>query len=398
MTNFSNKITQAQRCLQHGKIDGWLLFDFRKSNDLACQFCEIEEEKLVTRRFLYWIPAQGEPIKIVHAIENPIKHLPGDTRTYKTWQDFQDCLKEILVEKKHVAMEYSHFHAIPVVSKVDAGMVELIQSLGPLVVSSADLLQCFTSVFTPEQWKLHLEAADFLARTADRTWEWIKSQLQDGCKITEYDVQQFMTKTFAMHHFVSSDLPICAVNENSADPHYTPSALRCKTLHLGDFILIDLWCKKNHPHGVYADITRVAVAGKEPSVKQQQIFNTVKQAQNKATAFIAQRIQNRQPVYGYEVDRVCRKVISDAGYGEYFTHRTGHNIDIRDHGSGANIDDFETHDTRQLIPNTCFSIEPGIYLPGEFGIRLEYDVFIHANHTIQVTGGVQEKLLCLFEP
>ena len=381
------KIQKAQKLLHDYQIDGWLLYDFRRSNPLACRFLEIPDTTLLTRRFFYWIPMSGEPVKIVSTVENPLGHLPGRELKFRSWQELEGILGELLKGVGELAMEYSPFSAVPEVSRVDGGTVDLVRRAGPTVVSSGDLLQ---EAFDEEKWKLQQEAAHILDKIAEDTWQWIAEQLDKG--ISEYDVQQRMLTQMHENNCVTNHPPICAVNEHSSDPHYAPSKINSAKIKKEDFILIDLWCKKNVPNAVYGDITRVAVASSNPSPRQQEIFNCVKEAQSKTLAFVKERYERGVPILGFEVDRICRQVIEDAGYGESFLHRTGHNIDEDDHGPGAHIDDLETHDTRKLLPGTCFSIEPGIYLKGEFGVRLEYDVFLHPDGKVIVTGGIQKEI------
>lgn len=390
------KIQKAQKLLQHDQIDGWLLYDFRRSNPLACRFLEIPETILLTRRFFYWIPKEGEPVKIVSTVENPLESLPGKELRFRSWQDLEQILAEVLKGTAKVAMEYSPFCAVPEVSKVDGGTVDLVRRAGPLVVSSGDLLQELNAVFDDHKWALQQEAAHILDQIAEDTWQWIATQLENGSAVSEYDVQQRMLQQMEGNNCVTNHPPICAVNEHSSDPHYAPSKADSAKIKKGDFILIDLWCKKNVPNAVYGDITRVAVASSILSQRHQEIFDYVKEAQARALAFVKDRYERGMPILGFEVDRVCRQVIEDAGFGEYFLHRTGHNIDEDDHGPGAHIDDLETHDTRRLLPGTCFSIEPGIYLKGEFGVRLEYDVFLHPEGDVIVTGGIQDQIVALF--
>lgn len=390
------KIEKTQVQLVEEHLDGWLLYDFRGGNDLALDFLKIPKGRLITRRFFYWIPSQGQPVKIVHGVEDDVlDHLPGGKETYRTWQELEKALSKLLKGKHVIAMEYSPRNALPYVSKVDGGTLDLIRSFGPEVKSSANLLQPFTSVWDEKKLHLHLEAAQVLDQTVEKTWDFIKRHLKEKNRVTEYDVQQFMIECFRQNDCVSQDPPICAVNEHSANPHYSPSSKEAASIQKGDFILIDLWCKKNQDEAVYADITRVGVADAQPTPKQQKIFDIVRAAQKGATDFIIERYNNEQAIKGWEVDRLCRQIIENEGYGQYFIHRTGHNIDINDHGNGAHIDDYETHDERFLIPGTCFSIEPGIYLPGEFGIRLEYDLYLHQNGQVQITGGIQNAIHCL---
>lgn len=389
--SFHEILNRIQKKLVQCELDGWLLYDFRRSNDIACQFLDIPFNAILTRRFFYWIPKKGMPIKIVHSIEcHVLDPLPGHLRPYRTWQEMEVSLKEALTNAKKIAMEYSPRNAIPYISKVDAGTVDLIREYNVEVVSSADLLQEFTSVWDDKKLKSHLYAADLLDKTVNDTWKFIRDNIH--ANISEYDVQQFMMRQFEKGGCISSDAPICAVNENSSNPHYSPTKEKAKIVSPGDFVLIDLWCKQDIPNAVYADITRVGVIAPKPTEEQQAIFNIVREARDQATLFVKERFQQKKPLMGCEVDQCCRDVIQKKGYGEFFIHRTGHNIDQNDHGNGANIDNFETQDVRLLLPGTCFSIEPGIYLPGKFGIRLEYDIYIHHQGDVQITGGIQKEI------
>lgn len=388
-----NKLSDIQTALRQHKIDGWLFYDFRRTNDLACEVLQISPETLLTRRFFYWIPKKGDPIKIVHAIEDRVlDHLPGTIHRYRSWQELENHIANLLTGKKRIAMEYSPRNAIPYVSKVDAGTLDVIRDCGVEVVTSANLLQQYTCVWDEFKLQTHLAAAEVLDTTVKKAWDLIAEKLSDNQLITEYSVQQFILEEFRKHSCITSDSPICAVNANSANPHYCPDQSHSSPIKSGDFILIDLWCKLQQPRAVYADITRVGVAAHQPTSKQREIFNIVKAARDAGTALVKDRFSRNEPLMGCEVDQCCRDVIHAAGYGQYFIHRTGHNIDERDHGPGANIDNLETQDQRLLLPCTCFSIEPGIYLPGEFGVRLEYDIFIHPSQEVQITGGIQESI------
>lgn len=394
-SNLEQKIHEVQKILAEKHIDGWLLYDFHHNNSLACNFLEISPETMLTRRFCYWIPQKGDPIGIVHGVETHVlAHTPGKKLVYSAWKLFEAHLKEVLKGKKTVAMEYSPRCAIPTASKVDGGMLDLVREQGIQIVSSASFLQHFTCVWTKEQYDLHKEAADVLDKAAASAWDFVADHLKKGKALTEYDVQQHILKEIHRNQCIMDGVPICGVNQNSANPHYNAEKNKCSPIKKGDFILIDLWCKRDVPQSVYADITRVAVAG-TASERHQEIFQLVRKAQKAGTDFVKDRIEKKKDVKGAEVDNACRQVIIDAGYEEYFTHRTGHNIHTEDHGPGANIDGFETLDERLLIPKTCFSIEPGVYLSKEFGVRLEYDVYIHENHTIEVTGGIEDQLVQL---
>jgi Xaa-Pro dipeptidase len=391
-----DNLNSIQEALCSQNLDGWLLYDFRRTNNLACEFLDIPAHKIFSRRFLYWIPAKGEPIKIVHVIEeHSLDHLPGKILSYRSWQELENRIASVLTKSKRVAMEYSPKNAIPYVSKVDAGTIELVRSCGVDVVSSADLLQKYLNVWDAEQLKSHFYAAEVVSSTVQKAWDFIANALKAGKTVSEYTVQQFILEEFDRQGCVSEDAPICAVNANSANPHYCADSETFEFIRQGDFILIDLSCKQKIPKAVFADITRVAVAANKPTAKQQEIFSIVKKARDAGTELVRNRINKSEKLCGYQVDECCRKVITDAGYGDFFLHRTGHNIGEEIHGSGAHLDSLETVDQRELIPGTCFSIEPGIYLPGEFGVRLEYDVYIHLDRKVQVTGGVQVEITTL---
>lgn len=387
-------IMEAQKHLQEKSLDGWLLYDFHRNNPLAHRCLKIPAEKMATRRFFYWIPASGPPIRLVHAIEaEMLDAWPGEKRIFSSWQSLERELEKILRGKRKIAMEYSPKNSIPYISKVDAGTIDLIRSFGVEVVSSADFLLYFTSVLTEEQIESQRRAASALEEIANGAWDLIREAVQRGRKIRERDVQVYIGDEFQRRGLTADSSPIVAVNERSADPHAeTGSSL----IQKGDFILIDLWGKEIGEKTVYGDITRVAVASAKPTEKQGEIFRIVRRAQQAGIALVRERFARRKEIQGWEVDEAVRSVIREAGYGEFFIHRTGHNIEVELHGSGTHMDNLEMHDTRPLVPMTCFSVEPGIYLPGEFGIRLESDVLIHRDGTVEVTGGEEEELLCLY--
>lgn len=392
---WEQRIADVQKRLTYEKIDGWLLFDFLGQNSLARNFLQIDSHQLSTRRFFYWIPAKGEPVKLLHVIEpHVLNHLPGKQLNYLKWQELQSSLKEIVKDSKAVAMEYSPNNAIPYLSKVDGGMVDLVRSCGVEVVSSGGFLQYYTCILSDEQLRSHLDATDFLDSTVAKAWEMIAVHLKGSKTIDEYSVRSFIAYEFEKNGYITKGLPICAVNEHSADPHFEPQIVGSSAIKKGDFVLIDLWCKKKVPGSIYGDITRVGFAGTEPTSRHKEIFSIVRNAQRQATEFVEKRWKSKELIRGFEIDQVCRSVIEKAGYGQYFTHRTGHNIYTDDHGPGAHIDSLETNDVRPLVPQTCFSIEPGIYLPGEFGVRCEYDVYLHPEGTILVTGGSQDAITC----
>ncbi|CAI4030003.1 Aminopeptidase YpdF (MP-, MA-, MS-, AP-, NP-specific) [Nitrospira tepida] len=358
-------------------VDGWLFYDFRHSDPIAYRILLLDPTQHVTRRWYYWVPAHGRPVKLSHRIEpHVLDALPGETLTYVSWQEQQDRLRIMLPHGARVAMQYSPMNAIPYVSRVDAGTVELIRSFGVEPVTSADLVQQFEAVWTTEQLASHRAAAEVLRRVVDETFREVAEAITAGRSLTEYRLQQFMLGRFQAHGVATSSPPIVAVNAHSADPHYGPAAESSAPISRGDLLLIDLWAKQPAAGAVYADITWTGFVGPSVPARQQEVFQIVRRARDAAFEFVRKRIQSGDCPCGWEVDEVCRLVIEKAGYGERFVHRTGHSIGEEVHGNGANIDNLETRDLRRLLPHTCFSIEPGIYLPGDFGIRSELDVYL----------------------
>lgn len=391
-----SKIQEAQKFIREIHADGWLIYDFHRSNPLAHSFLEIPSRQMATRRFFYWIPATGEPIKIVHAIEpNMLDASPGKKLLYHSWQSLEGDIKKILAGAKSIAMEFSPNNAIPYISRVDAGTIDFIRSLGIKVVSSGDILPYFTAVLDRQQAESHIRAARAVEKVSQDTWKWIADHLKKKQVVTEYDVQQKMLEGFEKASLFTEEPLIAAVNAHSADPHYTPQKGESSPICMGDFILLDLWGKEKSERAIYGDITRVGVAASHPTERQQEIFQIVRNAQKAATDLVRSRFEQKKRIEGWEVDDAARSVIRKAGYGEFFIHRTGHSIEMSLHGSGAHMDNLEAHDVRPILPGTCFSIEPGIYLPGEFGVRLEYDLYVHPNGKVEITGGVQDEIVCL---
>ena len=284
-------------------------------------------------------------------------------------------------------MQYSPGNAIPYISRVDAGTIETIRQLGTEVVSSADLVQRFEAVWTQEQWQSHLRAAKVVRETVDAAFGY----LRDQTSLSEYQVQQFILERFTQHGLTTYHPPVVAANANSADPHYTPTAEQSVKIQPGDFVLIDLWAKE--PDGVYSDITWTGFMGKAVPERYQTIFHLVRDARDAAVSFVKERVVGGQTFFGHEVDAASRKVIADAGYGDQFFHRTGHSIGAEVHGNGANMDGVETRDTRRVLPYTCFSIEPGIYLAGDFGVRSEVDVYVTEHEAIVTGDPVQTEVI-----
>ena len=379
------------------QLDGWLMYDFRGSNPIARSVTGINDPG-ITRRWFCYIPAEGLPTWLVHRIEaSHFANLPGEVRTFTDWEELHRELGEILAGSHRVAMEYSPFSAIPYVSRVDAGTVELIRSLGVEVVSSADLVQLSEARWTDDQFAGHLESARLILEIKDEAFEWLGVRLRDQVPVTEYDVQRFMMDRFDAEGLRPGHPPIVAVNEKASDPHYYPTADQHQPIQPEDCVLIDLWAKGESPDAVYADTTWVAYAGDNPPQRYLDVFEIVREARALAVSFIRESFGAGDVVYGYAVDDLVRSYITQRGYGEFFIHRTGHSIGTEIHGNGVNIDNLETRDERALIPGICFSIEPGIYLP-KFGVRSEINVFIAdltPEGVIVTTLPAQEEVLML---
>ncbi len=377
-TAHEQRVAEIQRAFaEQAGLDGWLFYDFRGSDPLAYRVLKLDPPAHVTRRWYYWIPRQGRPIKLLHCIESHVLDvLPGETVSYISWTEQRAALAALLRGAVRIAMQYSPKNAIPYISRVDAGTIELIRSFGVEVTTSADLVQRFEAVWNERQLESHRVAAEVLRRIVDEAFSYVRALLLAGQALTEYDLQQFILSRMQAHGVVTGSPPIVAVNEHSADPHYGPGPERAATIRHGDLILIDLWAKQPAPGSVYADITWTGYVGATVPASQQAVFHIVRQARDAAFAFVHKRVGAGSFPCGWEVDDVCRTVIREAGYGDRFLHRTGHSIGEEVHGNGANIDNLETQDSRRLLPGTCFSIEPGIYLAGEFGIRSELDVYL----------------------
>lgn len=382
-----------QSAIAQFKLDGWLLYDFRASNILALRVLGIDPNDVGSRRFFYFIPAEGTPQKLVHRIETKaLDHLPGDTSVYLTWQQLNDSLQKIIVDHARIAMEYSPNNANPYVSKVDAGTVELVRSFGPEVASSGNLVQFFEAVWTDEQWHLHQEA-DKLNRAAfDHAWSFIARHVRDGTPIRETDVQGFVMQYYAANQMTTYHPPIVAVGPNSGDPHYAPQRGSDALIQKNDFVLLDMWAKLDQPNAVYSDLTKVGFVETAVPHEYKTIFDIVAAGRDAGIEKVRSAFAAGTPLQGWEVDQATRDVIDDAGYGQYFIHRTGHNIGQETHGNGAHMDNLETQEDRLVMPRTCFSIEPGIYRE-PFGIRSEINVYVDESSQVHVTGGLQTEVL-----
>jgi Xaa-Pro aminopeptidase len=390
------ELADIQTVIRQSNLDGWLLFDFRGMNPIAARIAGLPAEAVFSRRWAYWIPAAGQPQWLVHAIEiAPFRNWPEPPRTYVRWQTLRSELQAMMGDARRIAMEYSSECAIPYVSRVDAGTIEMIRGLGKEIVSSADLVQVAEARWTPEQLEGHRRAAAALLRIKDETFDYVAFALRSGATLTEYSVQQWMMQRIDEAGLVVDHAPLVAVNAHSADPHYLPTAQHRAAIEPGDFLLLDLWAKGQKPDAVYADITWVALCTDKVPERYQRICDIVARARDTAVAYIQGEMAAGRPVRGCDVDDACRAVIEQAGYGEYFIHRTGHSLGTSGHGNGANLDNLETNDTRRLIPGTAFTIEPGIYLPGDFGVRLEIDLTVHERGVEITTLPLQHKIITL---
>ena len=386
-------LTSIQAALQEQNFDCWLFYDHHHRDPISYKVLGLPENLFASRRWFYVIPRQGEPVKLVHRIEaGNLQVLAGSQREYSSWRELWDNLREMLHPYKVVAMQYSPNNLIPYIGLVDAGTVELVRSFGKEIVSSGDLVARFEAAWTEEQIKSHFAARDSVDAILTELFKQIGHDARNG-GTTEYEIQQWIAEAFRHENLIAEDLPIVAVNANSGNPHYEPRPETSARIKPGDFVLLDIWAKKKAPNAVYYDITWTGVIG-PPSEKQVKIFKIVRDARDAGVKKVQDALAANRRIAGWEVDEATRSHIASAGLAEYFTHRTGHSIGVNVHGNGANMDNLETRDEREIIPNTCFSIEPGVYLPGEFGVRSEVNVLTR-NGAAEVTGRIQRELVLI---
>jgi Xaa-Pro aminopeptidase len=386
-------LASVQKALGDLGLDGWLLYDFRGLNVLARRVLGLSTEHMLSRRWFYFLPARGEPRKLVHRIESgALDAFPGSKRVYLRWQELEAGVAALVAGAKRIAMEYVPRNANPYVSRVDAGTVELVRSCGVEIVPSGDLIQLFEACWDDEQWAMHLEAAQHTRSAYDAAFAFIVERIRRDGLVRETTVQQRILQHFEQHHLVTDHPPIVAVNAHSGDPHYAPGPDSDAPIREGDFVLIDLWAKLNRPRAVYSDLTWTCFVGKQAPARQQEVFRIVAAARDAAIQRVRDAFTRGETLQGWQVDRAARDVIEAAGHGAAFCHRTGHSIGQETHGNGANMDDLETHEERRVLPRTCFSVEPGIYLP-EFGVRSEVNVFVDGASKVHVTGGEPQKAI-----
>jgi len=380
-----------QTALREAGLDGWLFYDHHHRDPIGGRILGLDEKAHVTRRWYYFVPAVGEPRRLVHRIEQGrLDALPGSKGVYSSWQELHTGLEAMLHGARRVAMQYSPNNDIMYVSMVDAGTVEFVRSLGNEIVSSADLVSQFEAVLNEEQRESHQIAQRAIDAILAEGWKEIGRRVQSE-GTTEFEIVQWLSEAMRREGLIWENGPNVSANANSSDSHYEPTAERSSPIRNGDFVLIDIWGRPNKPGTIFYDITWTGVVGREPSEREQQIFETVRAARDAAIAAIESAFAAKREIRGFEADDAARAVIRNAGFGDFFTHRTGHNIAQELHGSGAHLDNLETHDQRRILPYTCFSVEPGIYLP-EFGVRSEVNMMT-APGRAWVTGKIQRELV-----
>ncbi len=385
-----------QSALREAGHDGWLFYDHHHRDPIGERILGLDAKAHITRRWYYYIPAEGDPRKLVHRIEQGrLDTLPGSKGLYSSWQELAAGLESMLGDGRRLAMQYSPNNAIMYVSMVDAGTIEFLRSIGKQIVSSADLVSQFEAVLTDEQIASHKAAQSAIDVVLEEAWKKMGRALRPASgsagRLTEFDMVQFLSSAMRSEGLVWENGPNVSVNANSSDSHYEPTAERTAPIRQGDFVLIDIWGRLDQPASVFYDITWTGIIGRPPSDREQLVFETVRNARDAAISAVESAFAAGRPIRGFEADDAARAVIRNAGFGQYFTHRTGHNIAHEIHGPGAHLDNLETHDERVLLPNTCFSVEPGIYLP-EFGVRSEVDMMT-APGKAWVTGKIQRELV-----
>jgi len=388
-------IPAVQGALREERLDGWLLYDFHGSNPIARRLTGLDAGgKMTTRRWFYFIPASGEPRRLMHAIEPyNLDHMPGDKAIYSQRETLASGLKTLLNGAKRIAMEYSPNNAIPYVSRVDAGTVEAVRALGADVVSSGDLVQRFEAVWSDGALRTHRTASDALYRIKDHAFALVRESRSAGRALTEFDVQRAMVGWFEEEGLVTDAPPVVAAQENAGNPHYMPTEARHRRIGDGEVVLLDLWGKLPVPGAVFADITWVGFTASSVPDIYVRAFNAARDGRDAAVALVKERVAAGREIRGFEVDRACRDVLERAGYGGQFIHRTGHSLGTEVHGNGVHMDDYETHDERRLIAGTGFTIEPGVYTR-EFGVRTEINMFVGA-HDATVSGPLQTEFVLL---
>ncbi len=388
-------IGAVQRALAADGLDAWLLYDFQGSNPVSYRLAGMGGAgHLATRRWFYLIPKSGEPKALVHAIErHNLDHLPGSKIVYAGRAQLHTGLTSLVGGLARIAMEYSENCAIPYVSRVDAGTIELIESIGPAVVSSGDLIQQFEARWSDAAIATHRSASEKLYRIKDKAFEEVSRRLRDGLATTEYDIQQKMVGWFTDEGLVADSAPCVSAQENAGNPHYLATAAEHRIIRANELVLLDLWGKLRQPGSVYADITWIGFTGPQVPERMAKAFAAICGARDAAVDAVQQAASAGREIRGFEADKAARQVLIDAGYEDAILHRTGHSLGENVHGNGAHLDDYETHDERRLILGSGFTIEPGLYFK-DFGVRTEINMVWTANGP-EVTGPRQKAILSL---
>jgi Xaa-Pro aminopeptidase len=389
-------VAAVQKTLAADGLDAWLLYDFHGLNPIASEIAGVGhgDGHLATRRWFYLIPSSGEPRGLVHAIERgALDRVPGRKTRYAGRDELEAGLRELLHGVRRVAMEYSPRCAIPYISRVDAGTVELVRQFGVEIVSSGDLVQRFATIWDEADLDTHKRASDALYRIKDRAFDAVASRLRSGTATAEYDIQRLMTGWFRDEGLVSDSPPIVAAQENAGNPHYMPTASACRPIRPGEIVLLDLWGKLDREGSVFADITWVGYTGARVPERYEQVFDAVAAARDAAVSIVKQAVAEGRDLRGWEVDRAASSVLRERGFAANILHRTGHSLGESVHGNGVNMDDYETHDDRRLLSGAGFTIEPGLYFD-DFGVRSEINMTVRGREA-SVTGPVQGKIVAV---
>ena len=388
-------VPAVQGLLAVQRLDGWLLFDRDGENPIAVRL--VAPDGHPTRPWFYMIPARGAPVALVHSTElRSFDHLAGTKLTYQGYRDLDKQLRAMLKGVKSVAVEYSAKAAVPSVSRVDAGTLEVIRAAGVQVRSSDTLVQFTKAIWGDAGRTAHYVAVHHLVELRKEALAFLVKQLGSGAAVTEYDVQQRIVHGMQMRGLVGAP-PVVAAGINTADPYYVPSADKAAAIKRGDLIVISLAAKLDKPEGIYAVQTWCAVADQAVPEPIARAFETASLARDQAMALIGDRARKHRPVTGAEVDGATRAFIKKAGLADRVMHRTGHSIDSDLQGGGADLDDFEVKDSRILTPGTGFTIGPGLYFPAQFGVRAEISVYL-APTGPEVTTPAQDEIEALFKP
>jgi Xaa-Pro aminopeptidase len=386
-------LPRIQAELESQSLDGWLLFDFRGTNAIAGGLLGVEG--LASRRMFAWIPRKGTPVAVQHAIEpGPWRHWPAEwnKEIYSSWKTLEGTLAT-LIKGKRIAMEYSAGDAVPYLDRIPAGVIEMVRAAGADIVSSGHLVSKFYAVWTPENIASHERAAEIIAGIAKEAFKMIGERSRSSRPATEFEMMRWIQDRFKAAGLETDHGPNVSVGPNSADSHYEPTAEKTLTIGENEVVLIDLWASEKHGVHPYADQTWMAFTGKNPSEKVMKVWEAVRDARDAAIKIVVDNAAKKTPVAGAAADDAARRVIEARGFGQYFTHRTGHSIDARElHGSGPHLDNLETREERLLIPGVGFSIEPGIYMRGDFGMRTEVNVYVTEERAVVTPRDVQREL------